>query len=107
MSTAISMLGQGLSSAHLAASPRELPFSTRLDILRDIVCSLISELDSLGRLAPQRTSAVNLKEAVQSFEIDLISAALARTRGNQSQAARLLGVKHTTLSAKVKRYQLR
>ncbi|HJZ80971.1 MAG TPA: helix-turn-helix domain-containing protein, partial [Pyrinomonadaceae bacterium] len=65
-------------------------------------------LDSLGRLTPTSTTRpTDLKDAVQRFEMDLISAALEKTRGNQSQAARLLGVKHTTLNAKVKRYQIR
>ena len=30
--------------------------------------------------------------------------ALEKTRGNQFRAARILGVKHTTLNAKIKRY---
>jgi transcriptional regulator with GAF, ATPase, and Fis domain len=43
---------------------------------------------------------------VKKFEADLIRAALVRTGGNQARAARLLGVKHTTLNAKIKRHQL-
>jgi hypothetical protein len=60
-----------------------------------------------GPAGAQRVGSVDLKDAVQRFEIDLISAALERTRGNQSRAARLLGIKHTTLNAKLKRYQIR
>ena len=47
---------------------------------------------------------LKLYEEVRKFEIDLIRTALVRTAGNQSRAARLLGVKHTTLNAKIKRY---
>ena len=47
---------------------------------------------------------VKLYDEVRKFEADLIRAALVRTGGNQSRAARLLGVKHTTLNAKIKRY---
>jgi len=86
---------------------REIPFNAQLENLREIASSLLSELDSLARLAPKPAAPVDLKDAVQQFEMELISAALTRTRGNQSQAARLLGVKHTTLNAKVKRYQIR
>jgi DNA-binding NtrC family response regulator len=51
-----------------------------------------------------RETKLNLYEEVKRFESDLIRAALVRTGGNQSRAARLLGVKHTTLNAKIKRY---
>lgn len=97
-----------LSSASLAAVVREAPLSAHLENLREIVYSLLTELESLKRLTPETSpEPVDLKDAVQRFEMDLISAALERTRGNQSKAARLLGVKHTTLNAKVKRYQIR
>lgn len=89
-----------------SSARRDLPFNAQLENLREIASSLLSELDSLERLAPKPTAPVHLKDAVQQFEMELISAALARTRGNQSKAARLLGVKHTTLNAKVKRYQI-
>lgn len=98
---------QNLSSYGPNPSVRDVPLNAHLENLRDLTCSLMAELDSLGRLAPEATTPVDLKDAVQKFERDLISAALERTRGNQSRAARLLGVKNTTLSAKLKRYQIR
>jgi len=106
MSAAITLSGQDFSYGGLSASIRDVPLSAHLENLRDLTCSLLAELDSLGQLATQPSKPVDLKDAVQRFERDLISAALERTRGNQSQAARLLGVKHTTLNAKVKRYQI-
>jgi DNA-binding NtrC family response regulator len=36
----------------------------------------------------------------------VIRAALEKTGGNQARAARLLGIKHTTLNAKIKRYKI-
>jgi DNA-binding NtrC family response regulator len=54
--------------------------------------------------APERN--FRLDDEVKRFEITLIRAALVETRGNQVLAARLLGVKHTTLNSKIKRYQL-
>ena len=46
---------------------------------------------------------VNLRDAVESFEGNLIEQALARTGGNKAKAARLLNVSRTTLVEKVKR----
>ena len=49
---------------------------------------------------------IDLAFEVSRFEKDLIRTALSRTGGRQRPAARLLGVKVTTLHAKIKRYGL-
>jgi hypothetical protein len=46
---------------------------------------------------------VKLRDAVESFERNLIEQALARVGGNKAKAARLLNVSRTTLVEKVKR----
>ena len=75
--------------------------------LRDIALALLTELESLESLtAPAPERNFRLDDEVKRFEIMLIRAALVETRGNQVLAARLLGVKHTTLNSKIKRYQL-
>jgi DNA-binding NtrC family response regulator len=107
--TADEFLSRGLQ---LTSSMRDVPLSVRLDTLKEIAYLLLNELDSLGRLAPRAVGPkaagrIDLNEEVKRFEIDLIKATLERTRGNQSQAARMLGVKVTTLNAKLKRYQIR
>ena len=107
MSSAITLSSQNLSQRGLSASVHEVPLNAHLENLREIVFTLMTEIECLDRLAPKESAPVDLKDAVQKFEIDLISAALERTRGNQSRAARLLGIKHTTLNAKLKRYQIR
>jgi len=104
--SAMMLSSQNLQS-HVPPSPRDVPLNAHLENLRHLACSLLSEVQSLTELRPKTSHPVDLKDAVQQFERELISAALERTRGNQSQAARLLGVKHTTLNAKVKRYQIR
>lgn len=107
MSAVITVTSEDVSRSNLASAPHDVPLNAHLENLREMVCTMMTELECLGRLAPNESAPVDLKDAVQKFEIDLISAALEKTRGNQSQAARLLGVKHTTLNAKLKRYQIR
>ena len=45
-----------------------------------------------------------MQEEVRRFEINLIERALRRTGGNQVRAARMLGMKVTTLNSKIIRY---
>jgi DNA-binding NtrC family response regulator len=106
MSAVITISSQDVSRSEISTVPHDVPLNAHLENLRDMVCTMMTELECLGRLAPQESTPVDLKDAVQKFEMELISAALEKTRGNQSRAARLLGVKHTTLNAKVKRYRI-
>ena len=46
---------------------------------------------------------IDLNQAVEDFEYRLIDEALRRTKGNKQAAARLLGLKRTTLVAKLRR----
>ena len=46
---------------------------------------------------------IDLNRAVEEFEYQLIDEALRRTKGNKQAAARLLGLKRTTLVAKLRR----
>lgn len=86
---------------------QEIALPDQIKSLREITLSLLSELESLGSLTvPPPETSLNLDDEVRRFEIALIRAALIKTKGNQAKAARLLGVKHTTLNAKIKRYQL-
>jgi DNA-binding NtrC family response regulator len=48
---------------------------------------------------------IDLNQAVEEFEYRLIDEALRRTKGNKQAAARLLGLKRTTLVAKLRRKQ--
>lgn len=75
-----------------------------LDNLREAALTVLREVDSLTSNGPERERKLGLQEEVQRYEIELIRAALQRTRGNQRQAAKLLDVKVTTLNCKIKRY---
>src|SRR5436309_16104120 len=86
---------------------QEVTLDSRLDTMREVVLTLLHEVESLKGPQPARGNGwPKLHEEVRRFESDLIRAALSKTGGNQSRAARLLGVKHTTLNAKIKRYRI-
>ena len=76
-----------------------------LDSLREVALMLLREVESLAsRQEPQNGSQpLGLQEEVQRYESELIRHALLRTGGNQRRAAKLLGVKVTTLNCKIKR----
>jgi DNA-binding NtrC family response regulator len=61
--------------------------------------------DDLGALAPE--VRVDLKSRLLAYERELITAALAESRGNQRRAAHRLGILPTTLHEKMKRLGLR
>ena len=91
------------ASTHL----REATFDSRLDALKEVALTLLGAVDSLRSAQPAGGgNGIKLQDEVQRFETDLIRTALERTGGNQARAARLLGVKHTTLNAKIKRYKI-
>ena len=74
-----------------------------LNSLREAALTLLREVESLASRQPQNDHKLGLQEQVQRYETELIREALQRTHGNQRQAARLLGVKVTTLNCKIKR----
>ncbi len=56
--------------------------------------------------APDARNGPSLKEQVEAFERGLVGRALDSTGGNQSEAARRLGVSRVTLIDKMKKYNL-
>src|SRR6185295_1995607 len=79
----------------------------KINVLRETVLQLLQEVESLTIAAPTGLkSGARLDEEVRQFEMNLIRSALGRTAGSQTRAAKLLGLKLTTLNAKIKRYQI-
>ena len=82
----------------------------RLNSLRQAALTILDELESLKIEGPENVAGQNcslrLYDEVRRFEVNLIKSALSRTGGSQTQAARLLGVKLTTLNSKIKRYHI-
>jgi sigma-54 specific flagellar transcriptional regulator A len=96
-----------VKDARRAKARHEDNLDTRLNGLKDVALRLLSAVESLGgSQIPSESAGLRLGDEVKRFESRLIREALAKTGGNQARAARLLGVKHTTLNAKIKRYQI-
>jgi DNA-binding NtrC family response regulator len=79
--------------------------SQKIGLLKQNTFALIQEVRELGNLSYQDlTHGIDLFEEVRRFEMKLIRQALEETDGRQVQAARMLGLKMTTLNEKIKRY---
>jgi len=78
--------------------------NNRLEALKILSESILREVDGIQREENVvATPKINLAEEVQNYEADLIRCALLRSGGKQRQAAKLLGVKVSTLNTKIKR----
>ena len=82
------------------SSEVEIP---NLNGLREAALTLLREVESLSNRHPQANARLGLQQEMQRYESELIRQALRRTGGNQRRAAKLLGVKVTTLNCKIKR----
>ena len=103
------MLSELVTSEEQGTDERlnEKNMDDRISTLRQTVLQLLQEVESLTVAAPVGLKAgARLDEEVKQFEMNLIRTALGRTAGSQTRAAKLLGLKLTTLNAKIKRYHI-
>ena len=90
-------------------SPRIPPVEeARLASLKVLAMTLLSQVESLeAQFVTDQSPQLNLQKEVQRFEAAIIRSALWKTGGRQRRAARLLGVKVTTLNTKIKRHKIK
>ena len=94
---------QSSDSAQIA---QRLPHP-RVEALRMLSLALSRQIAALGELTASADPAgFKLTEEVRHFEADMIRIALVQTGGGQRRAARLLGMKITTLHRKIKQYKI-
>jgi DNA-binding NtrC family response regulator len=97
-------IGDGPKEAEDASSESE---SLKIEVLKVISRALESKADNpTGILDFDHRRGVDFYQEVTKFEVELIRQALVHTKGNQRAAARLLGLKTTTLNSKVKTFNL-
>jgi transcriptional regulator with GAF, ATPase, and Fis domain len=93
------------SNSRLALHENTLP--VRIEMLKNVALNLLKEVQVLSTLeAADIVRGIQFYDEVERFERELITRALELTGGHQVRAARLLGLKVTTLNSKVKRYQI-
>jgi DNA-binding NtrC family response regulator len=79
----------------------------RIASLKVLAMTLLEQLDSLDKqIESDSVQEFNLQDEVHRFEAAIIRCALQKTGGRQRRAARLLGVKVTTLNTKIKRLNI-
>lgn len=84
----------------------------QLEALKSLSQLLLREINSLDGMHATLMSEIGsdkpikLLDEVQRFEANMIRCALIRSMGNQTRAAKLLGLKATTLHAKINRYKI-
>jgi DNA-binding NtrC family response regulator len=90
-----------------AASRRATAIDARIGSLKILAQSLMRQIEFLEKeAASASTSDLDAQSEVRRFEAELIRSALIRTGGRQRRAARLLGMKVTTLNTKIRRYRI-
>jgi len=81
---------------------------SRIASFKQIATELMSELDGLENTPRiNLPDGINIYDEVLRYEIELISKALKLTGNHQLRAAKLLGIKPTTLNSKIKRYRIK
>lgn len=82
---------------------------SNLSLVKALATTLLAEIDSLnvnGQILDGEENSFHFAEIVREFEIKLIKTALTRTGGNQTRAAKLLGIKLSTLNNKIQTYNI-
>ncbi len=89
-------------------APSDEALENRIEALKELTLVLFRQVEALAekRSLDITRRSINLYDEVRRFETEIIRYALLQTGGHQSRAAHLLGVKITTLNAKIKRYNI-
>ena len=89
-------------------TPIDAVLGFRLEALKTIEETLLDEVQGLEiESRVDIPGGISISAELRRYEIDLIRRALVFSSGSQRGAARLLGLKPSTLNAKIKRYRIR
>lgn len=94
------------------SNSEEILKRNQLEVLKSLSLLLVREITSLEEtqmtleMEIENEKPIRLLEELQRYEAKLIRCALIRSMGKQRTAAKLLGLKETTLNTKIKRYRI-
>jgi DNA-binding NtrC family response regulator len=100
---------QGMRTQRQTAPDEQnaLALSLHVESLRVLALDLLNVVAAMEEFQSRSLQhPVRLYEEVRRFEKGLIEGALKLAGGHQTRAARLLGVKLTTLHSKIKKYRI-
>ena len=83
-------------------------FVTKMEVLRSMIRSLLHEASLRTQpvqIDPEK--GIDFYDSVARYEIQLIESALEVAGGRQNRAAQLLNMRTTTLSSKMKQFNIR
>lgn len=84
-----------------------LNLQNNLKHLNELVVEILDDVEEIGEDYSHKFGKdFCLSEEVKKYEIRLIKLALSLSGGKQRRAAKLLGLKNTTLNNKIVRYQI-
>src|ERR1043165_5875651 len=103
--TSESILGLETNRPEIAETSPNGSVDARRNTLRETVLQLLEEVESLAISKPvDIKNGARFSDDVRQFEVSLIPTARGRTSRDQTRPGKLLGLKPTTLNAKIKRY---
>ncbi len=80
----------------------------KIQELRNMARTIMEDMDDIHAASVTEVKdGIDISKEVRRFEVNLIKRALLVSHGQQLRASRLLGLKPTTLNAKIKRYEIR
>jgi DNA-binding NtrC family response regulator len=88
-----------IEMAVIVSASRSTIFASDIRIAPAASCRVRSEQSAR---VPIPSGGLDYQQELEAFEHDLLTQALARTRGNKTAAAELLRLKRTTLSARMR-----
>ncbi len=97
----------GVTSAGGQTGVGLMPQFMRMAAVQDLANTLLTEIKDIGEITELNLAdGINIKVELRRYETELIRLALRLTNNHQLRAARMLGVKPTTLNAKIKRLEI-
>ncbi|HMQ03021.1 MAG TPA: helix-turn-helix domain-containing protein [Pyrinomonadaceae bacterium] len=83
-------------------------YVSKIDLIRSTILSLLKEAElQAPPAALDSGDGIDFYEHVALYEAHLIESALRLTGGRQNRAAKLLGLRNSTLSCKIKKLEIR